>query len=196
VSAVFQSPNPSVSSAHGDCIETGGSRGELVAERNARGGGSRSDLVDWMDLVGDGDLSAVAVFHGEPHGSSMLVGDSNCHVVVRPRHSSYVRVSPRRMSSFRGHSFRGLRRLDSPWRAAPLGRYFAGVICQISGCDRGYLYVASCGVCKRWRLSKWWTRLFRQSKGVPRAGIVSHDGRLDLPRELCYAAWPLEDALH
>lgn len=142
-----------MSSAHGDCIETGGSRGELVAERNARGGGSRSDFVDWMDLVGDGDLSAVVVFHGEPHGSSMLVGDSNCHDVVRPRHSSYARVSPRRMSSFRGHSSVASG-WEQPLARGLLGRYFVGVVCQISGCNRGCLYVARLFWCLRKVASK------------------------------------------
>ena len=79
-SGAAQSPNPSSSSAHGEWLVMVGIRGELDTDRKARGGGSRSDLVD---LVGDGgafwSLSLSAV-HGEPHGSSIL-SKFNYHVV-------------------------------------------------------------------------------------------------------------------
>jgi len=79
VSGAAQSPNPSSSSAQGDCPEMAGILGEPEAEKKARGGGSRSDLVDF---VGDGGclyFSVSAAVHGEPHGSSIASGD-NFHV--------------------------------------------------------------------------------------------------------------------
>jgi len=93
VSGAAQSPNPSFSSAQGDCPEMAGNRGELETERKARGGGSSSDRVDF---VGDGGLAylssvcvAVAVVvHGEPHGSS-IVSSGAFHVA----HARPIRVT-------------------------------------------------------------------------------------------------------
>ena len=104
VPGAAQSPNPLSSSAQGDFPKVAGIFGEWERVKKARGGGSRSDRVD---LAGEGgllSLSVSAVVHGEPQGSSILLGDSLHAARVGGARSSkaYRSYAPQRQWFARG----------------------------------------------------------------------------------------------